>query len=188
MAESPQRNPSNRRSGDRRSGARPPGGAVWYVLGFLLLLALAQAFFIKIQSGETIDYSEFKALVRQDKIAEVTVSEDQLRGTLKTAPGQPRKVVSAVRVADPKLPDELDAHGVKYKGEIPSRWLSDVVFTWVLMILFLVGIWAFFLRRIGGAEGGVMSFARSKAKIYSDDDVKVSFGDVAGVDEAEEEL
>ena len=59
---------------------------------------------------------------------------------------------------------------------------------WVIPILFLIGLWSFFFRRMGGAEGGVMSFARSRAKIYSDDDVKVRFGDVAGVDEAEEEL
>ena len=59
---------------------------------------------------------------------------------------------------------------------------------WVIPLLFLVGLWSFFFRRMGGAEGGVMSFARSRAKIYADDDVKVRFGDVAGVDEAEDEL
>ena len=54
--------------------------------------------------------------------------------------------------------------------------------------MFLVAIWGFFFRRMGGAEGGVMSFARSRAKIYADDEVKVRFTDVAGVDEAEDEL
>jgi cell division protease FtsH len=58
----------------------------------------------------------------------------------------------------------------------------------VVPILLLVGLWTFFFRRIGGAEGGVMSFARSKAKIFAEDDVKVSFQDVAGVDEAAQEL
>ena len=189
MADTPQRNPANRRSGDRRTGPRPPGGAAWYVLAFLLLLALAHAFFLKIQGGETISYSQFKEFVRQDKVEEVTLSDEQLRATLKKVAGEPRgKIVSAVRVTDAKLTEDLEAHGVKYTGEIPNRWLSDIVFSWVLMILFLVGIWAFFLRRIGGAEGGVMSFARSKAKIFSEDDVKVSFQDVAGVDEAAQEL
>ena len=59
---------------------------------------------------------------------------------------------------------------------------------WVIPLLFFVAIWGFFFRRMGGAEGGVMSFARSRAKIYADDEVKVRFSDVAGVDEAEEEL
>jgi cell division protease FtsH len=188
MADTTQR-PQNRRGGERRSGPRTaPGGAVWYVLGFLLLLALAQAFFYQITNGETIPYSDFKVLVRDGKVQEVFVSEDRIRGTYKPAAGEKTgKPFSAVRVADPKLPEELEAHGVKYTGEVSSRWISDVI-GWILPLLFIVGIWTFFLRRMGGAEGGIMSFARSKAKIYADDDVKVSFGDVAGVDEAEEEL
>jgi cell division protease FtsH len=188
MADTPQRTPANRRGVDRRSGARTPGSAVWYVLGFLLLLALAQAFFFQLRSGETISYSDFKMRVRQDKVQEVTLSEDHLYGTLKPVPGEQKgKAFNAIRVTDAKLPEELEAHGVKYTGEVASRWLSDVV-GWIIPLLFIVGLWTFFLRRMGGAEGGVMSFARSKAKIYADDDVKVSFGDVAGVDEAEEEL
>ena len=59
---------------------------------------------------------------------------------------------------------------------------------WIIPIIFIVAIWSFFIRRMGGAEGGVMSFARSRAKVYAEDDVKVRFADVAGVDEAEEEL
>jgi cell division protease FtsH len=187
MAETPR--PQNRRGGERRTGPRAtPGGAVWYVLGFLLLLALAQAFFYQIQNGDTISYSDFKVLVRDGKVQDVTLSDDRLHGTLKPVGGEPRgKPFSAIRVADAKLPEELEAHGVKYTGEVASRWLSDVI-GWVIPLLFIVGLWTFFMRRMGGAEGGVMSFARSKAKIYADDDVKVSFGDVAGVDEAEEEL
>jgi cell division protease FtsH len=172
----------NRRLGERRTGPRA-GGPVWYILGFILLLLLGQAFFFKLQSGDTISYSDFKNLVRQDKVQEVTLSDDSVHGKQKDG-----KPFQAVRVtADAKLPEELEQHGVKYAGEVASRWLSDVI-SWILPLLFIVGLWTFFLRRMGGAEGGVMSFARSKAKIYADDDVKVSFGDVAGVDEAEEEL
>src|SRR5881394_3837178 len=179
----------NRRSGERRTGPRTaPGGAVWYVLGFLLLLALAQAFFTQISNGETIPYSDFKVMVRENKVQEVWLSDDRVRGTLKAVGNEKNgKPFSAVRVTDAKLPEELEQHGVKYTGEVASRWLSDVL-GWIVPLLFIVGLWTFFLRRMGGAEGGVMSFARSKAKIYADDDVKVSFGDVAGVDEAEEEL
>ena len=76
---------------------------------------------------------------------------------------------------------------MKFSGEVQNRWMTDLL-SWVLPMLVLVALWTFFFRRMGGAEGGIMSFARSRAKIYSDDDVKVRFGDVAGVDEAEEEL
>jgi cell division protease FtsH len=68
-----------------------------------------------------------------------------------------------------------------------NRWLPELL-GWVIPLLFLVGIWGFFFRRMSGAEGGVMSFARSKAKIYADDEVKVRFLDVAGVEEAKDEL
>ena len=190
MADTPQK--QTRRSGDRRGGARAPAGsAVWYVLGFLLLLALAQALFLQVQGRERIPYSEFKTLVRDGKVEEVTISDDQLRGRLKPVTGEEPgkgKTFSVVRIEDAKLPEDLEKQGVKYAGEIASRWLSEILLGWVLPIVFVLGLWMFLLRRMGGAEGGVMSFARSKAKIYADDDVKVSFGDVAGVDEAEEEL
>jgi cell division protease FtsH len=188
MADSQTPPSKNRRATERRSPRTPPGSAVWYVLGFLLLLAVAQAFFFQIQSGETIPYSEFKRLIREDKVQEVTLSDERIRGILKAQGADRGKPFTAVRVTDAKLPEELEAHGVKYTGEMVSRWVSDVL-GWVIPLVFIVAIWMFFLRRMGGAEGGVMSFARSKAKLYAaEDDVKVSFTDVAGVDEAEEEL
>ena len=88
---------------------------------------------------------------------------------------------------DPKLTEELEARGVKYSGETNNRWLPELL-GWLVPLLFFVGIWGFFFRRMSGAEGGVMSFARSKAKVFADDEVKVRFADVAGVDEAREEL
>ena len=94
---------------------------------------------------------------------------------------------NTARIEDPKLLEELDAAGVKYTGEFVSRWLPEVI-GWVIPILLLFALWSFFFRRMSGAEGGVMSFARSKHRVFADDDVKVSFADVAGVDEAEQEL
>jgi cell division protease FtsH len=160
---------------------------MWYVLGFLLLLLLAQAFFFSMQSGETLPYSEFKALVRQGKVQEVTVAEDRVRGILRAEGSERGRPFTAIRIEDPKLVEELEQHGVKHTGEVASRWIGEIL-GWVIPLIFLIALWSFFFRRMGGAEGGVMSFARSRAKIYADDDVKVRFGDVAGVDEAEEEL
>ncbi|HEX5475335.1 MAG TPA: ATP-dependent zinc metalloprotease FtsH [Vicinamibacterales bacterium] len=160
---------------------------MWYVLGFLLLLALAQAFFFSIQSGDTLPYSQFKNLVRQNKVQEITIGDDHIRGLLKPVGSAKAQPFNVVKVDDPKLTEDLDQHGVKYTGEVSSRWLGEVM-GWVIPLIFIVALWTFFFRRMGGAEGGVMSFARSKAKIYAEDDVKVSFNDVAGVDEAEDEL
>ncbi len=155
---------------------------MWYVLAFLLMLALGQAFFYSMQSGDVIPYSEFKNMVREGRVQEVFVGVDAVRGTSKDG-----RNFSAVRIEDPKLVEELAQHGVKATGEISSRWM-DALLAWGLPLLLFVALWTFLFRRMSGAEGGVMSFARSRAKIYAEDDVKVKFSDVAGVDEAEEEL
>jgi cell division protease FtsH len=159
---------------------------MWYVLGFLVLAALGQAFFYSLRGGETITYSEFKARVRANQVQEVTVAEDRVYGLMKSDDGK-GKAFAAVKIEDPKLIDELEQHGVKFKGEVTNRWVAEVL-GWVIPLILLIALWTFFFRRMGSAEGGVMSFARSRAKIYADDDVKVKFADVAGVDEAEEEL
>jgi cell division protease FtsH len=180
-------NPRDRRPGDRRPlgpGSRP-GGAIWYVLGFLFLMALAQAWFLA-PSGRQIPYSEFKQLLRSGQVAEVTIGDQTIHGTLKRDHNNTR-AFTTTRIEDPKLVEEMDQQSVKYTGELVSRWLPEIL-GWVIPIVFFLAIWGFFFRRMSGAEGGVMSFARSKAKVFAEDDVKVSFADVAGVDEAEQEL
>jgi cell division protease FtsH len=159
---------------------------MWYVLGFLILAALGQLIFFTLHAGETIPYSQFKAYLRENKVQDIYVAEDRVRGTLKTDDGK-TKPFTAIRIEDPKLVDDLEQRGVKYTGEVANRWVAEVI-GWIIPIVFLIALWSFFFRRMGGAEGGVMSFARSRAKIYAEDDVKVKFADVAGVDEAEEEL
>jgi cell division protease FtsH len=180
-------NPRDRRPGERRTlgPAGRPGGPIWYVLGALLLLAVVQTWFLS-AGGQQISYSDFKQAIRAGRVAEVTVGEQTIIGAYKTEVNN-SKNFTATRIEDPKLLEELDAAGVKYTGEFVSRWIPEVL-GWVIPLLFIVAIWSYFSRRIGGAEGGVMSFARSKHRVFADDDVKVSFGDVAGVDEAEQEL
>ena len=173
--------------GERRSVPRRPSGTMWYGLAFLLLLVLAQTYFL-VPAGRQIPYSEFKSLVAQGKVAEATVGEQVIRGTLKPvgASATPEPFVTT-RIEDPSLVGELEKAGVKYTGELMNRWLPELL-SWIIPLVLLVALWSFFFRKMGGAEGGVMAFARSKAKIYAEDDVKVRFGDVAGVDEAKEEL
>jgi cell division protease FtsH len=178
----------NPRGGDRRGVKQltgRPGSSLWYGLAFLLVLGVAQMYFL-VPAGRAVPYSEFKTLLKNGQVTEVWISDQTVRGTLKEDV-EKTKGFTTTRVEDPKLVEELEAHGVKYTGEVGTHWLTDVI-GWVLPLLFFVGIWGFFFRRMGGAEGGVMSFARSRAKIYADDEVKVRFTDVAGVDEAKEEL
>src|SRR5690606_24312173 len=108
-------NPRGKRPGsERRLPQRPPAGmAIWYGLGFLLLLAVGQSVFFSAQHGETISYSDFKAHVRAGRVQEVTISPETVRGLLRPGEGvqQPRPF-NAVRIEDPKLVEELERHGV----------------------------------------------------------------------------
>ncbi len=179
------------RGADRRQrtfGGRP-ASSLWYGLILLLLLGLAQTYYLA-PTGRALPYSDFKALVKSGAIEEVKIGDQLISGTLKQpAADDPRqsKQFTVTRVDDPKLTEELEGNGVKYSGEAVNRWLPELL-GWIIPLLFFVAIWGFFFRRMSGAEGGVMSFARSRAKAYAEDEVKVRFTDVAGVDEAEEEL
>jgi len=175
-----------RRANDRRLTPRGgPFSAVWYVLAVFLLLGLGQYAYFSYQGGQTLSYSDFKQQLRAGRMQDVIVGQDRVRGTLRDEKGT--HPFTAVRIEDPKLVEDLDKAGIKYTGEPANRWIAEIV-SWILPLIFLIALWGIFFRRMGSAEGGVMSFARSRAKIYADDDVKVRFGDVAGVDEAEEEL
>jgi cell division protease FtsH len=192
MANSTGKSRVNPRGGDRRGprfGGRP-AQTLWYGLAFLLLLGLVQMYFLG-QGGQQLSYSDFKAAIKSGGIEELTIGEQTIHGTLKQAPSNDAKAskeFTTTRVDnDAKLTEELEAAHIQYKGELANHWLPDLL-SWIIPLVFLVGIWGFFFRRMGGAEGGVMSFARNKAKIYADDEVKVRFTDVAGVDEAEDEL
>jgi len=175
---------------DRPPRQRPPArrsiSPLWFaglLFGLLLVTNLVTAV---LEPGNELQYSEFKSLVAQGQVVEVQISETTIRGTYMDGSGG-QQDFTTIRVDDPNLSDELDDQDVRYSGEVQSEWLTELV-GWIFPLLLIIGLWIFFFRRMSGAEGGVMSFARSRAKIYAEDDVKVSFTDVAGVDEAEAEL
>jgi cell division protease FtsH len=94
-----------------------------------------------------------------------------------------------VPLPDPKLVETLQAHGVEFRGEIESHWLSNLLMNWILPFGVMFVIWGALMRRMGPGGGrGVLSIGQSKAKIYeADPSTRVTFADVAGVDEAVEE-
>jgi cell division protease FtsH len=180
-------NPRDKRPGERKTfgqGGRP-ASVIWYVVGFMALMVVAQAWLMT-PGGRQVSYSDFKQAVRDGQVTEVVVGEQSIRGTYKRETNGGLDFATT-RIEDTKLLEDLDAAGVKYTGELVSRWLPEVL-GWVLPLLLLVALWSFFFRRMSGAEGGVMSFARSKHRVFAEDDVKATFADVAGVDEAEQEL
>jgi cell division protease FtsH len=164
---------------------RQPPGMLWYVLAFVFFMLLVQAW-IFTPTGRDIPYSEFKRAVRAGQVAEVRVSDQTIRGTYRREVDGAR-TFRTTRIDDPDLVADLDGAGVRYTGEFVSRWIEGLI-GWMIPLILIVALWMFFFRRMSGAEGGVMSFARSKHRVFAEDDVKVRFEDVAGVDEAEDEL
>jgi cell division protease FtsH len=154
-------------------------------LGVLLL----QDWWARSQAVATIPYSEFQQLVQGDKVANVVVSQDQISGELKE-PLNGKKRFVTTRV-DPEMARELDKHGVVYAGRFENE-LLPLILSWLLPIALFFGIWIFVGRRmakqLGGPGGGLMAIGKSKAKVYVETDTKVTFADVAGVDEAKAEL
>ena len=162
--------------------------SIWYVFLAIWAVILVHDFIHTLQKIEELPYSEFKTLVASNKVAEVSVTSQTVTGKLKPeGEAKEEKLFSSVRVEDPDLTKELTAHGVKVTGVIESTFFRDVL-SWLLPVVVFIGIWYFIFQRLGQAQGGFMRVGQSKAKIYMEKDIKVTFADVAGVDEAKEEL
>jgi len=159
---------------------------LWIGVGLIGLFLLVNLFASSLQTGRALQYSEFKSLLSQGQVTEVVIGVDTIRGTYQDGQGGD-VAFRTTRIEDPNLVEQLETQNVVYDGEPQNRMLTELI-GWLLPIAIIIAVWVFLLRRVGGAEGGLMSFGRSRAKIFSDDDVKVSFADVAGVDEAAEEL
>ena len=160
-----------------------------FVLIAVMGVLVVQDFWARRQAVATIPYSEFQKLVREDKVASVVVGQDQLSGELKE-PINGKKRFVAVRV-DADIAKELDQHGVEYRGQFDSNFIT-MLLSWIVPTALFFGIWVFLGRRmakqLGGPGGGLMAIGKSKARVYVETDTKVTFADVAGVDEAKAEL
>ena len=162
--------------------------SIGYVFLAIFAVILVHDFIVATQKLEELPYSQFRTLVVAGKVAEVTVTHQRVTGKLKAEEGsKEQKMFTTVRVEDPDLVKELNAHNVTFTGVIESTFLRDLL-SWVVPALVFVGIWFFVMRRFGQGQSGFMTVGQSKAKIYAEKDTKVTFADVAGVDEAKEEL
>jgi len=156
---------------------------VIFALGFLFL----QKSFIASRMIVQIPYSEFKKRLEQGEVGNLLITSRHITGELKGDPSHSKFIT--VRV-DEKLAGKLDKYGVTYSESIETNFLQQVV-SWVFPVIFFLVIWTFFMKRLqskGGFGGGFMSIGKNKAKIYMESNTKINFDDVAGVDEAKEEL
>jgi cell division protease FtsH len=179
-----------------------------YVLVAAMVLLLLQSW---LQAPRTVEIpmSKFLELVRAEKIEKVALTEKEIRGIAKpdalpSAPGGPGerirqwlgsdnevRVFTVTRIPgvdEAPLISELEKHHVEFTGRIESTFVRDLFFGWIIPLGVMVAIWMFLMRRVGGGPTQALSFGRSKHKIFDRKELKTTFVDVAGVDEAKAEL
>lgn len=172
----------------RRPPARKMRFSIWYLVVALLALFIVQSF---VGKGHVVSvpYSVFKQWLADDKITQVSVRREKIVGEARvdTVASGLAFNFETVRVEDPDLVKEMQEKGIVFEGKVESEWLKGILFAWILPLAILFLIWSFLLRRMG-SQGGIMSVGKSKAKVYVESATKLTFSDVAGLDEAVEEL
>jgi len=160
-----------------------------YLLMLLVFIGMFRLF--SEPPTEEIPYSTFKALVAEKRVKDLVITRDRIKGDRVVNKDLAKgKMFTVVRIEDPDLVKNLDAGGISYRGEVSDNFIRDFLLTWILPLVIIMVIWSYVFKRMGAGGPGetVMSFGKSRAKIYGESDVKVTFNDVAGVDEAKEEL
>ncbi len=162
--------------------------SVWYVLLGIWVVLIIHNLLFSALSIRTISYSEFLNALKEGRVTEVAVSANQIEGRMAAGNGGSGQgeLFRTVRV-DPDIAQLLEDYQITFKGEIESTFLRDLL-SWVVPIFLFVGIWFFMMKRMQGQQTGFMTLGKNRAKIYMEDEVGVTFEDVAGVDEAKQEL
>ncbi|OGL02683.1 MAG: cell division protein FtsH [Candidatus Rokubacteria bacterium RIFCSPHIGHO2_12_FULL_73_22] len=179
-----------------------------YVLVATLVFLLLQSWLFAPRTVE-IPMSKFLELLRADKVERVALTEREIRGVARPdalptgpsgagdrlrqwlGPGGDVRDFTVTRIPgidEQRLVAELEQHRVEFSGKIESTFLRDLFFGWIIPLGVMVAIWMFLMRRVGGGPTQALSFGRSKHKIFDRKELKTTFADVAGVDEAKAEL
>jgi cell division protease FtsH len=177
--------------------------SIWYFVAVMFFMLMMQSLLFA-RHVETLAYSDFKTLLQSGRIKEVLITEDTVSGTvdLRAADGilpaavwkdlvkedlAQHRFVTA-RVPDNSLVPDLQAAKVRFSGQVENRWLSTLL-SWVAPAMVFFVIWGFLMRRMGSGQlGGLMDVGKSRAKVFVQKQTGVTFADVAGIDEAKEDL
>ncbi|MFH2011327.1 MAG: ATP-dependent zinc metalloprotease FtsH [Pseudomonadota bacterium] len=175
------------RDQQKKKDGLPPKAhfSIWYFLITIFLLIYLQQYFLS-RKVETIPYSQFKQELAQSNVDKLTVGPENIEGTFKRVDKKSVQKFTTIRVPDPNLVKELDERGVNYSGYRESKFLS-ILFSWILPIAIFFFIWRYAMQKMG-PNMGVMSFSKSKARLFAENETKITFSDVAGIDEAKQEL
>jgi cell division protease FtsH len=161
---------------------------VGYALFAICALVFIEYAIVAANKIAVIPYSQYQQLLRDGKVDSVGISDRTVQGTLKEPlPGGQKQFVTT-RV-DQEVAQELEKYHVRFTGQIESTFLRDLL-SWIMPVLLFVGIWWYIGQRVAqsGFGGGLMQIGKSKAKIYVESNTGITFADVAGVDEAKDEL
>ncbi len=159
--------------------------SIWYFIAAILIFSWVQAV-MQDAPRETVQYSQFKQWVRENRVDNLVLSPDRIRGELRDDAGTVRQF-ETVRIEDPQLLTLLDERDITYTGRLESRWIP-LVLSWLLPLAILILFWSYLIRRMSGGPQGVLSVGKARMKIYAQKEVGVTFDDVAGIDEAKGEL
>jgi len=185
-------------NGKNLPGDKPPAFKphwqfnLWYVVFALIALSWARDLWVNGQQVQAIPYSEFVQHLKAGRVASVTVSNTLVEGKLKAPLPDGRSRIVATRV-EPSLANELEQYGVRFEGTAENTFLREIL-SWVVPALMLFALWSWLVRRMaqqgggGFGMGGLLSVGKSRARIHQESEVQVRFSDVAGVDEAKDEL
>ncbi|WP_018702545.1 ATP-dependent zinc metalloprotease FtsH [Anaeromusa acidaminophila] len=156
----------------------------FYLLIIIIAISIIDYYSSKTTNKQEIIYTQFLRQVDEQKVEKVTIVENTIRGKLKDG-----TEFTTVTPDDPTLINTLRAKNIEIKAEQPPQppWWTTI-FSSILPMLLLIGVWFFIMQQTQGGGNRVMSFGKSRAKLHSDEKIKVTFKDVAGADEAKQEL
>jgi cell division protease FtsH len=174
-------------NGQKNKNALPPKThfSIWYFFIAVLLFTYLQQYLFS-PKVETIPYSQFKQNLAEGAVGKLTIGPENITGTLKGKDKKPDQRFVTIRVDDPSLVKELDERKIDYSGFYESKFLSTLL-SWIIPIAIFFLIWRYAMKKMGPGMG-VMSFSKSKAKLFAQNETKTTFADVAGIDEARQEL
>ncbi len=159
---------------------------IWLIIAAVLVMVF-NSFSPRHNRAQSYSYSEFMQAVNDGRVKNVTIQNQDISGTMTDN----KSFTTYMPIEDPVLLTELMKQGVSVDGKPPEQrgMLMQILISWFPMLL-LIGVWLYFMRQMqgGGGKGGPMSFGRSKARLMGEDQVKVTFKDVAGVHEAKDEV
>lgn len=163
----------------------------WLFFAAAMMLALwLQTLMVSSRNVVEIPYSEFQSLLKNQEVDKLNIGDQYIRGTFKSPRPDQKTEFFTGRVPE-DLAKELGSAGVTYSRLIESNFLRDLL-SWTIPALIFIGAWIlisrYMLAKSGGLGGGLMAVGKSRAKLFVETEVKISFADVAGVDEAVAEL